>query len=241
MSSAACNNCGFAAARRQSDNRWRLYVRAVMPHAKRKKPSAALRAIIAFNADYKCSFCHSKLPPGWHVDHITPLCCPTWEKRFPNANDATEAANAAENLQALCPNCHARKSLVEVSDPLLAAGALPARSGKAAIGARSALFRRSRARTCLPAKPAPGGTGRVNCIPWQAARIKQRRNIDGIWACSSRTDHLTEILTRDDYWTELVHARTERDYHKIHKKVCHAGRQLDYLTFRNRVNHLLSS
>lgn len=51
---------------------------------------------IAFNQDWKCNMCKSKLQPEFSIDHIIAL-------RFQGSNDAS-------NLQALCANCHLKKS-----------------------------------------------------------------------------------------------------------------------------------
>lgn len=92
-----------------------------MPFAERKRASQATRALVAFNQDYACAECKQKLPVGWHLDHRVPLCDPSWKRDFLTKAAATKHANAIENLQALCPNCHGRKTLIEVSEPGLAA------------------------------------------------------------------------------------------------------------------------
>lgn len=91
-----------------------------MPFPDRKRASQATRALVAFNQDYKCAECKLKLPVGWHLDHLVPLCDPSWEKEYTSKTLATKNANAIDNLQALCPNCHGRKTLIEVSEPGLA-------------------------------------------------------------------------------------------------------------------------
>jgi 5-methylcytosine-specific restriction endonuclease McrA len=91
-----------------------------MPFAERKRPSQALRALVAYDQDYKCAKCSSTLPPGWHLDHIVPLCDPSWAETCATKAEATKQANAQNNLQALCPNCHCQKSLIESSEPALA-------------------------------------------------------------------------------------------------------------------------
>lgn len=96
-----------------------------MPHPRRKRASQAARSIVAYNQDYKCATCGVKLPVGWELDHRVPLCHPSWAVSHPSADAATEAANAIDNLQALCPNCHGRKTLIEASEPGLAVPVKP--------------------------------------------------------------------------------------------------------------------
>ena len=96
-----------------------------MPFAERKRPSQALRALVAYGQNYKCAKCKDMLPPGWHLDHIVPLCDPSWAEKCATKAEATKQANAQDNLQALCPNCHCQKSLIEISEPALAAPRQP--------------------------------------------------------------------------------------------------------------------
>ena len=92
-----------------------------MPYPERKRFSQAMRALVAYEQDYKCAVCKGKLPVAWQLDHVVPLCDPSWAERFPDDRKAaTAAANARDNLQSLCNNCHGAKSLVEVSEPGLA-------------------------------------------------------------------------------------------------------------------------
>lgn len=89
-----------------------------MPYPQRKRFSQAIRAVVAYEQDYKCALCGEKLPIGWHLDHVIPLCDPSWAEQYPSSRKAaTTAANSRENLQSLCNNCHGAKSLVEVSEP----------------------------------------------------------------------------------------------------------------------------
>ena len=96
-----------------------MSVQLWMPHARRKRASQAVRSLIAYNQDYKCAACGDKLPVGWHLDHFTPLCDPSWAESYPNADAATNAANGVDNLQALCGSCHGRKSLLEQEPGLM--------------------------------------------------------------------------------------------------------------------------
>jgi 5-methylcytosine-specific restriction endonuclease McrA len=62
--------------------------------------SALQKKVVGFRQDWKCAYCHCLLPPGFEVDHCVPV--------FLGGSDDAEM-----NLQALCPNCHASKSLRE--------------------------------------------------------------------------------------------------------------------------------
>lgn len=68
--------------------------------ASKRKYSTALRIEVAYNQKYECNKCGILLPPTFQVDHIKELC------------DGGE--DAFNNLQALCPNCHATKSRLHV-------------------------------------------------------------------------------------------------------------------------------
>ena len=57
------------------------------------------KKIIAHSQDWKCSICSSKLPPSYQVDHIIPHCI--------------SKDDSHNNLQALCPTCHSKKSQIE--------------------------------------------------------------------------------------------------------------------------------
>ena len=57
------------------------------------------KRVIACSQDYKCNHCHSKLPSSWETDHIIPLF--------------KGGTNDRANLQALCNNCHGKKSQLE--------------------------------------------------------------------------------------------------------------------------------
>ena len=63
--------------------------------------SKSVRNWVISRQDNKCKSCSMFLETTVEVDHIDPL----WHG----------GSNAASNLQALCPNCHARKSKVEQS------------------------------------------------------------------------------------------------------------------------------
>ena len=64
-----------------------------------RKLREATKKIVAYNSDYKCAHCDKKLPPSHQIDHIVP---------FSISND-----DSSDNLQALCANCHSKKTQVE--------------------------------------------------------------------------------------------------------------------------------
>lgn len=71
---------------------------------------------IAAAGGWKCRKCRTLLSFVFQIDHIIPLHSPYWHQ-FENP---TEMANSEKNLQALCPNCHALKSMHETEIRLLA-------------------------------------------------------------------------------------------------------------------------
>lgn len=62
----------------------------------RREYSTTHRIEIAYKSQYKCNACKVLLPPTFQVDHIVEL-------RHGGKDDY-------DNLQALCPNCHALKT-----------------------------------------------------------------------------------------------------------------------------------
>ena len=62
----------------------------------RSKIGAYRRATIAAAQAWRCGACEQLLPAEYEVDHRLPLFA--------------GGSNHDSNLQALCPNCHARKS-----------------------------------------------------------------------------------------------------------------------------------
>jgi len=72
----------------------------------RAKLSGRHQRIIACDQDWKCNICLTKLPAAYQIDHVVPL---------QHGGD-----NSFVNLQALCPDCHATKTLTEVIDQTLA-------------------------------------------------------------------------------------------------------------------------
>lgn len=70
---------------------------------KRIQFSPALKRIIGAGQQWRCAGpCKKLLPASFQIDHIVPL-----HKSGPNVR---------ENLQALCPTCHAEKSYRELYD-----------------------------------------------------------------------------------------------------------------------------
>lgn len=74
-----------------------------MKKSKRKKVSAHMRYTIAFEQDFKCVRCHEVLKPGYHIDHIIPLC----------DHPCRIQAECRDNLQAMCNCCHVAKTVWE--------------------------------------------------------------------------------------------------------------------------------
>lgn len=54
---------------------------------------------LAYQQQYLCAICAISLPPTWQVDHKTPL--------------HLGGTNEWQNLQILCPSCHAEKTQLE--------------------------------------------------------------------------------------------------------------------------------
>ena len=61
--------------------------------------SEKTKKIVAGGQSWKCAMCYDILPPTYEVDHIMRL-------EFGGSNDIS-------NLQALCPNCHRKKTMLE--------------------------------------------------------------------------------------------------------------------------------
>ena len=66
---------------------------------RRRKLTAYERATIASAQNWRCNICCALFKALWHIDHIRPLC--------------EGGADAAENMQALCADCHADKTSME--------------------------------------------------------------------------------------------------------------------------------
>lgn len=65
----------------------------------RRHVSESLKKWVAASQGWKCGLCKCTLPACYQVDHKVPL----WQL----------GSNQAENLWALCPNCHGEKTLKE--------------------------------------------------------------------------------------------------------------------------------
>lgn len=78
---------------------WLLDIKKRLASSKRRY-STSHRIEIAYKSLYKCNMCCKILPPTFEVDHIVEL------------HEGGE--DAYENLQALCPNCHAKKTRANV-------------------------------------------------------------------------------------------------------------------------------
>ena len=81
----------------------------------RKRLSVLQIKKVAFGYNYKCATCRCTLPPTVQMDHIVPLWHPKWTRMIAQfgTQSAREKANDLSNIQPLCPNCHASKSLRE--------------------------------------------------------------------------------------------------------------------------------
>ena len=66
----------------------------------KRNVSALEKKIVASNQKWKCSKCTQLLDATYEVDHIVPLC---------KGGD-----NRIENLQALCRNCHGKKTIYDL-------------------------------------------------------------------------------------------------------------------------------
>jgi 5-methylcytosine-specific restriction endonuclease McrA len=68
-----------------------------------RRVSETLKKIVAHNQRYTCAMCRNMLPPSYQVDHIVPLYTDVYGTH-------SDYLNSAQNLQALCPNCHSVKT-----------------------------------------------------------------------------------------------------------------------------------
>ena len=61
--------------------------------------SETKKKYIASQQAWKCAHCNNQLPASFQVDHIIRL--------------ADGGTNHINNLEALCPNCHGKKTMIE--------------------------------------------------------------------------------------------------------------------------------
>lgn len=76
------------------------YVKTMQRRENKRKYSTTHRIEIAYKSKYRCNMCNILLPPTFEVDHIIEL--------------QDGGKDVYENLQALCPNCHASKSRANI-------------------------------------------------------------------------------------------------------------------------------
>jgi 5-methylcytosine-specific restriction protein A len=69
-------------------------------HPRRRKVSDREKKICAANQAWRCKMCHELLDSCYEVDHIKPLF--------------KGGSNTLDNLRALCPNCHRKKTQSEI-------------------------------------------------------------------------------------------------------------------------------
>jgi hypothetical protein len=71
---------------------------------KKRLVSLYTKKCVAYIQKYLCAICNVLLPPEYEVDHKIPLF--------------KGGSNDFSNLQALCPNCHRRKTMHEKEKPI---------------------------------------------------------------------------------------------------------------------------
>ena len=71
-------------------------------HARRRTFTRDEQNLVRYRYAYRCATCGVLLPPCSHIDHIRPL----HDFRV----DQFAEANRLDNLQPLCPGCHAAKT-----------------------------------------------------------------------------------------------------------------------------------
>ena len=76
------------------------YIKTIVKKQQKRKYSTSHRIEIAYKSQYKCNSCKMLLPPTFEVDHIIEL--------------QDGGKDEYNNLQALCPNCHALKTRANV-------------------------------------------------------------------------------------------------------------------------------
>ena len=68
-------------------------------HKEKRNVNSTIKKFIAANQSWKCNKCKNILDASYEIDHIIPL--------YKNGN------NEINNLQALCRNCHGKKTIME--------------------------------------------------------------------------------------------------------------------------------
>jgi hypothetical protein len=76
------------------------YVKQCTKRVQKRAYSTSHRIEIAYKSKYQCNMCKMLLPPTFEVDHIIELC--------------DGGKDEYDNLQALCPNCHALKTRANI-------------------------------------------------------------------------------------------------------------------------------
>lgn len=73
-----------------------------------------MKRFVASGQGWKCKHCANMLDYTWQTDHVVPL--------------SLGGSNEPENLQALCCNCHARKTIADLHEERRAFGYCPSRA-----------------------------------------------------------------------------------------------------------------
>ena len=97
-----------------------VYVGSITPRVLSERE----KKVVAYRQEYRCAACDCLLPPGYQVDHITPL--------------ALGGTNGLSNLQALCMRCHTRKTRSQRHDLLAAAAARDANAAAESLASTAA-------------------------------------------------------------------------------------------------------
>ena len=76
-------------------------VNNMMKSKSRRRVTPLTKKIVASNQKWKCKKCHETLDFSYEIDHIIPLY--------------GGGSNDVNNLQALCRNCHGKKTLLGIN------------------------------------------------------------------------------------------------------------------------------
>ena len=74
-------------------------VNNITTHKKKRNVSQNIKKFVASNQKWRCNMCNNLLDATYEIDHKIPL--------FKNGT------NELNNLQALCRNCHGKKTLLD--------------------------------------------------------------------------------------------------------------------------------